>query len=99
MMKLKILEIAKRDLRYITQKHRALVGVNSAKSITGKIRNSLELLKTNPYLGKECTEYPLSDKKFRVLICGVYLCFYKVEKDRVLVYRIIDGRKDYIRLF
>lgn len=99
MMKLDILEIARKDIWNIAQKHKTLVGVNSGKKITDKIRNYLGLLKNNPYLGKECTEYPLNDKNFRCLICGVYLCFYKIEENRIVVYRIIDGRTDYIRFF
>ena len=95
MMKLDILKAAIDDLRDIAQKHKALAGANSASNIINKIRNSLELLKTNPYLGKSFNDFPLNDMDFRCLICGVYLCFYKVEKDSVVVHYIVDGRTNY----
>lgn len=99
MKKLDILRSATDDLLAIANKHRLLVGENSARKITNDIRNALENLKANPYLGVKCEGEQFADKNFRRLICGNYLCFYKVKDDRVVVYYIIDGRTDYPRLF
>lgn len=99
MKKLDFLQSAKSDLLAIAYKHRLLVGENSARKITGNIRSALENLKANPYLGVKCEGEQFTDKDFRRLICGNYLCFYKVKEDRVVVYYIIDGRTDYSRLF
>jgi hypothetical protein len=40
----------------------------------------------------------LEDEGFRVLVCGNYLCFYKVEFDVIEIYHIADGRRDYPKL-
>lgn len=98
-MKLNLLQTAKIDLVIIANKHKKLVGASSAQKITNKIRKSLELLEDNPFLGKPCGYPEFIDKDFRCLICDVYLCFYKVEPERISVYRIIDGRTDYLKLF
>lgn len=99
MIKLEILRIARADLKNIAYKHSLLSGVNSARKITDKIRKNLELLKRNPYLGRICDEPPLADEGYRRLICGNYLCLYKVKNNCVMVYRIVDGRTDYPKLF
>ena len=99
MMKLEILQKAEVDLKNIAYKHSQLSGVKSARKITDKIRKSLELLKQSPYLGRICDEPPFLDEGYRRLICGNYLCLYKVKKDCVVVYHIVDGRTDYPKLF
>lgn len=99
MRKLEILHKARIELRTISKKHHMLVGANSARKITNDIRNTLELLKTNPYLGRECKEYPFSDEGYRCLICGNYLCFYKIYNDKIVVFHIVDERTDCLKLF
>jgi len=99
MIRLEILQTAVVDLKNIAYKHRLLSGVNSARKITDKIRKDLKLLKSNPYLGIIFSEPPFTNEGYRRLICGNYLCFYKVIDNCVIVYRIIDGRTDYPKLF
>lgn len=97
MTRLEILPPAREDIISIAVKHNMLSGSNSARNITNKIRKCLELLKSNPFLGILCEEPPFTDEGYRRLICGKYLCFYKVID--VFVYRIVDGRTNYSRLF
>lgn len=99
MMKLEILRNADVDLKNIAYKHKLLSGVNSARKITDRIRKKLELLKSSPYLGRICDESPFAGEGYRRLICGNYLCLYKVADNCITVYRIIDGRTDYPKLF
>ncbi len=87
------------ELDAISDKHLMLSGVNSARKITHKILDELDILKNNPFIGTECNEYPLTGKGFRRLICGNYLCFYKLTGDSIYVYHIVDGRTNYPKLF
>lgn len=86
------------ELEAIADKHLMLSGEISARKITDKILDTLELLETNPLIGTECREYPFKGEGYRRIICGNYLCFYKVT-DTVCVYHIVDGRTDYPRYF
>lgn len=97
--RIELLASAWEELDYIADVHLSLVGVRSAQKITDKILNTIELPADNPYLGVE-PKYPkISEQGFRMLICGNYLCFYKVGVDTIKVYHIADGRKDYPNLF
>ncbi len=97
--RIEILPEAWGELDAIADRHLMLSGINSARKITNKILDALDLLKTNPLMGTLCSEYPLSGKGYRRLICGNYLCFYKLTDNTVFVYHIVDGRTDYPKLF
>ena len=99
MLKLELLAPAWKELDAIADIHLQLVGAASAERITDRLLDTLNLLKNNPKLGKECEDSELKGKGFRKLICGNYLCFYKVIGDTVFVYHIVDGRTDYPRIF
>lgn len=97
--RVELLPTAWAELNEIADMHLYLVGAASAQKITDKILDTLKNLEENPYMGTE-TKYPfLTEQGFRMLICGNYLCFYKVNADIVEVYHIADGRRDYAKLF
>lgn len=96
---LKLLAPAWAELEAIADRHLKLVGPSSAKKITDSILDSLDNLKINPFLGKECTDEILSADKYRKLIIGNYLCFYRVIGNIVYIYHIVDGRTDYPKIF
>lgn len=87
------------ELDAISDKHLLLSGEKSARRITDKILDTLDLLETSPFMGTECKERPFEGEGYRRLICGNYLCFYKVVEDTIYVYHIVDGRTDYPKLF
>jgi plasmid stabilization system protein ParE len=97
--KLDILAPARNEIHEIARVHMSLVGSNSAKKITDKIKKSLEYLRANPLMGMFVDEMELRRLGYRKLISGNYLCFYRVISDTVLVYHIVDGRTDYPRIF
>lgn len=97
--KIELLASAWEELDRIADIHLNLVGVKSAQEITDKILDTIQLLADNPYLGVELKYSKIADQGFRMLICGNYLCFYKVGSDTIKVYHIADGRKDYPNLF
>lgn len=96
---IELLASAWEELDRIADIHLNLVGVKSAQEITDKILDSIQLLADNPYLGVEPKYTKIADQGFRMLICGKYLCFYKVGSDTIKVYHIADGRADYPNLF
>ena len=93
--KVELLASAWDDLDEIADIHMNLVGIKSAQKITDKILNSIELLEDNPNLGVVPKYSVIADQGYRMLICGNYLCFYKVGADIIEIYHIADGRRDY----
>ena len=52
-----------------------------------------EVLSVFPNVGK-----PLKGTKYKYIISSPYLIFYEIFKDYVEIMRIIDGRRDYLRV-
>ena len=72
-----------------------LVGINSSEKIEDDIFNTIDLLSENPYLGRVAADDEIAEKGYRTLVCGNYICFYKISGDIVTVYRVLDGRTNY----
>lgn len=96
--KVHILTPAQHEIEEIALLHMELVGPNSARKITNHIYNTLELLRTSPNVGVDCKDKPLRLEGYRMLICGNYLCIYRLIGDTVFVYHIVDGRMNYPKL-
>ena len=95
---LKILTPAWRDLDRISDLHLLLVGPQSAEKITDKLLDTLELLASQPWMGALHPDPFLAQYEYRKVICGNYICIYKVIETDIYVYRILDGRTDYPKL-
>ncbi|MDR1452360.1 MAG: type II toxin-antitoxin system RelE/ParE family toxin [Candidatus Margulisbacteria bacterium] len=98
-LKLQILSPAQAELKEIASVYWRLAGANSARKITNKIYSALEHLLKCPALGFICRDEILQARGFRTLVCGEYLCFYRLLEDTIFIYHIVDGRTDYPRLF
>ena len=96
--KLEILTPAQRELEEIAHVHMQLVGPLSAKKITDRIYSALENLEIFPEAGVLCKDKQLAAAGYRMLICGDYLCFYRLISTTVFVYHIVDGRSDYPKM-
>ena len=97
--RLEILAPVRGEILEIARLHMELVGPNSARRITDKIKNSLERLQTYPLMGMALDEKDLRQMGYRKLICGNYLCFYRLVGETVFVYHIADGRTEYKHLY
>ena len=97
--KMEILAAARGEILEIARLHFELVGPNSARKITNAIKNSLGNLRTHPLMGTMPDDIDLRQKGYRKLVCGNYLCFYRIIGETVVVYHIADGRTDYKLLF
>ena len=93
-----ILTPAWRDIDRISDLHLMLVGPKSAEEITDKLLDTIALLAEQPYMGALHPDPFLAGHQYRKLICGKYVCIYKVIDQTVYVYRIVDGRTDYPKL-
>ena len=93
-----ILTPAWQDIDRIWELHLMLVGPNSAEEITDKLLDTIALLAEQPYMGALHPDQFLAEHQYRKLICGKYVCIYKVIDQTVYVYRIVDGRTDYPKL-
>ena len=87
------------DLEAISEYHLLVVGPNSARKITDKILNNLKRLESFPL---SCPLVPygeLADQGYRMLICGKYICIYKLIGNTVFIYHIAAAASNYPALF
>ena len=96
--KLELLTPAQRELEEIALVHMELVGVESARKITNRIYGALDHLRSHPNMGVMCIDKILHSEGYRMLICGHFLCVYRLLGETVFVYHIVDGRANYTRL-
>ena len=97
--KVELLNPAWLDLDAIADYHLLAVGPDSARNITNKILNALERLKSFPLSCPLAPYRELAELGYRVLVCGKYVCIYRLHGDMVLVYHIEAAAVDYSALF
>ena len=91
----RILNPAAEDIEGIAAYHLRMVGTQSAEKITDKILDTIQILEDHPFAGSEHPDSILREQHFRKLICGDYVCIYKLIEDTVFIYRILHGATDY----
>ena len=96
--KVEILTLALTDIEKIAEYHLQMVGPKSAQKITDKLLEAIENLGGFPLSGGEHPDEFLQKQGFRKLICGEYVCVYKLVSDRVIVYRVVHGSTEYPKL-
>jgi len=87
------------DLDAIADYHLMEVGPESARKITDKILDSLDRLKTYP---RSCPLAPyreLAEMGYRILVCGKYICIYRLDGKNVYVHHIVAAAINYPALF
>ena len=96
--KVELLMAAWQDIDKISDYHLKMVGAASARRITDQILDTLQRLGDFPYMGAQHPDSELARLEYRKVICGDYVCIYKVADRHVYVYRIVNGKTDYPRL-
>ena len=98
-MKLRVNPEAINDLgsikRYIRDE---LMNPTAADRIINEIVKAYKGLKDFPLKGPELNAVINVPTDYRYLVCESYYIFYKVSEDTVSVYRIINARRDFIRI-
>ena len=92
---LEILAPARLEIHEIARLHMEFVGPESARRITDNIEKSLSILVSHPFVGTMFSDSLLKREGYRRLICGNYLCIYRVIGDTVFIYHVVDGRTNY----
>lgn len=97
--RVELLSSAWQDLDHIAETHLQLVGAASAERMTDKILDTLERLAEFPYMGPLHPDPVLARMEYRKILCGDYVCVYRVIDSVVYVYRIVHGKTDYPKYF
>ena len=87
------------DLDAIGDYHLLTVGPDSARKITDKILNDLNRLEDFPLSCPLVPYRELADQGYRMLVCGKYVCIYKLIGNHVFVYHIVAAATNYPALF
>ena len=92
--RVRLLTVAEQDFKEIID-YILADNVTAALSIAEKIEANLNLLETNPQLGRIPNDDELLRLGYRYLIVLDYLIFYKIEGSTIFVYRILHGARNY----
>jgi toxin ParE1/3/4 len=96
--KVEILALALLDIEKIADYHLQMVGPKSAQRITDKLLDTIVNLEDYPLCGGVHPDEFLQKQGFRKLICGEYVCVYKLISDTICVYRVVHGSTEYPKL-
>ena len=66
------------DIDKITDTHSRLVGPQSAEKITDQLLDTISMLEDHPLSGSDFSDPFFYTQGFRKLICGDYICIYKI---------------------
>ena len=97
MTKINYSRAATRDLEqigdYIAEQ---LKNPQAALSTVNRIQDTIDKLAYFPLIGAPLSSIYEIDTDYRFLVCGNYLAFYRSQENKVLIDRILFGRRDYI---
>lgn len=97
--KVELLNPAWVDLDSIADYHLHEVGPDSSRKITDKILTALLRLESFPLSYPLAPYKELAEQGYRVLVCGKYVCIYKLQGSTVYVYHIAASAANYPSLF
>lgn len=90
---------ASEDFEEIVKFHITQVGTQSARRIYATMRDTINRLASFPLMGQTHPDPLLAAAGFRKLVLNkTYVAIYKVHKDTVAIYRIVNGATNYPRL-
>lgn len=91
----RILQAAWENISSIADYLMQNASVRTAEETTDAILGTIELLGSMPYLGPLHHDPVLQKMGYRKLICGSYLCVYRIIDDVPTVYRVFHTHQDY----
>ncbi len=94
-----LLSPAREDLFGIAEYHLHMVGPESAERITDQLLDQVDHLGAHPFMGNLHDDPMLAGQSYRKLVCGKYICVYRVIEQEVYIYRIVYGATDYPKFF
>ena len=75
-----------------------LVNPTAARKILDRIITDYTALKENPNLGFSLKKKLLINCDYRALACKRYLIFYRYINNQILISRILDSKRDYLKI-
>ncbi|WP_413374011.1 type II toxin-antitoxin system RelE/ParE family toxin [Paenibacillus taichungensis] len=63
--------------------------------LDGKIRNIADFPNIGSVLSED--DYNLIQRGYRFIVVSPYLVFYRIVGEDIIIYRILHGRRDYLR--
>lgn len=96
--RVEILLAAWQDIDRISDFHLRMPGAASARRITDSIPETLERLGDVFLHGAQHPDPELMRREYRKVLCGGYVCVYRVIGASMYVHRVVNGRTDYPRL-
>ncbi len=98
-MKIRITPAALEDLKEIKAYiEKDLSSPVAANNIVKRIIDDYSRLKNSPHMGMLLSSKVPFDTDYRFIVSGNYLVFYKADNEYVSIYRILYGRRDYMKI-
>ena len=98
-MKIRVTPAALNDLKDIKSYiEKDLLNPTAANNVIKRIIDDYSCLEDSPYMGLLLSAKVPFDTDYRFIVSGSYLVSYKVDGDYVSIYRILYGRRDYLRI-
>ena len=99
MMKIRVTPTALKDLKEIKAYiENDLSNPIAAKNVIKNIIEDYSCLEISPYMGPSLSTKIPFDTNYRFIVSGNYIVFYKVDDEYVSIYRILYGRRDYLKI-
>lgn len=81
--------------KYISEE---LCSEDAAKNTINKILTKIRLLSDFPEMGAPLSSIIDLDVPYRFIVCGNYIAFYKIENEKVIIIRILYGRRNFMQI-
>lgn len=91
----RILPAAYEDILNIADHRIREVGPNSAEAITNRLLDTIDLLEETPLIGPLHHDPALQSMGYRKLLCGQYVCIYRIVDNIPIVYRVFHESQNY----
>lgn len=73
--------------------------ISAAENLLGKLDHQIKELSSFSNMGAVLSddEYTLVHSGYRIIVVHPYMVFYRIIDGAVVIYRILHGRRDYLR--
>ena len=98
-MKIRVTPEALNDLKEIKSYiEKDLSNPIAANNTIKRIIEDYTLLEISPHMGPSLSMKVPFDTDYRFIVSGNYFVFYKVDDEYVSIYRVLYGRRDYLKI-